>query len=122
MTDDGCLDGNQINIRNEVSNFYRSFKDNVLECYILGSTIREKMGKLKRKCAPGVGGVTTEHMLFALSDTLCTELASVYSHMLKYNAVPDVLQISIIIPILKKSTLPSNDYNKQRVLMHGHQG
>ena len=31
--------------------------------------------------------------------------------MFKYNAVPDVLQIGIIVPILKKSTLPSNDYN-----------
>ena len=54
------------------------------------------------------------HMLFALSDTLWTELASVYSHMFKYNAVPDVLQIGIIVPILKKSTLPSNDYNNFR--------
>ena len=114
MIDDGCLDGNQINIRYEVSNFYRSFQDNILECDILGSTIRESIGKLKRKCAPGIDGVTTEHMLFALSDTLCTELASVYSHMFKYNAVPDVLQIGIIVPILKKSTLPSNDYNNFR--------
>ena len=54
MTDDGCLDGNQINIRNEVSNFYRSFQDNILDCDILGSTIRENIGKLKRKCAPGI--------------------------------------------------------------------
>ena len=114
MTDVGCLDGNQINIRNEVSNFYRSFQDNILDCDILGSTIRENIGKLKRKCALGIDGVTTEHMLFALSDTLCTELASVYSHMFKYNAVPDVLQIGIIVPILKKSTLPSNDYNNFR--------
>ena len=115
MTDDGCLlDGNQINIRNEVSNFYRSFQDNILDCDIHGSTIRENIGELKRKCAPGIDGVTTEHMLFALSDTLCTELASVYSHMFKYNAVPDVLQIGIIVPILKKSTLPSYDYNNFR--------
>ena len=113
-TEDGCLDNNQISIRNEVLSFYRSFKDNVLECDLLGSTIRENIGKLKHKCAPGVDGVTTEHMLFALSDTFCTELASVYSHMFKYNAVPDVLQIGIIVPILKKSTLPSNDYNNFR--------
>ena len=31
--------------------------------------------------------------------------------MFKYNAVPDVLQIGIIVPILKKS---SNDYNNFR--------
>ena len=53
-------------------------------------------------------------MLFAVLHAFCTELASVYSHMFKYNAVLYVLQIGIIGPILKYSTLPLNDYNKLR--------
>ena len=74
-------------------------------CGISQTAIANNIRRLKRNCALGIDGVTTEHMLYALSDTFCTELMNLYSTMFKLNVSPDVLKIGIIVPILKKSTL-----------------
>ena len=54
---------------------------------------------------PGIDGVTTEHMFYALSTPF--ELMNLYNTMFNINVIPDVLQIGVIVPILRKSTLSS---------------
>ena len=49
--------------------------------------------------------------VYAVSDTFCKQLVLLYTFMFAYyNAIPDILQIGIIIPISKMSTLSQMDY------------
>ena len=70
--------------------------------------------KLKKRSAPGYDGVTAEHLLYASSDILCEALARMYETIFRFNLVPDVLRLGIIIPILKKPTLDVSAFNNYR--------
>ena len=105
MTDDWLLNSEQAEINSDVVDKYRCHRDMKMECGTSQTAIAYNIRRLKRNCAPNIDGVTTEHMLYALSDTFCTELMNLYSTMFKFNVIPDVLKIGVIVPILKKSTL-----------------
>ena len=105
MTDDWLLNSEQAEINSDVVDKYRCHRDMKMECGISQTAIANNIRRLKRNCAPVIDGVTTKHMLYALSDTFCTELMNLYSTMFKLNVIPDVLKIGVIVPILKKSTL-----------------
>lgn len=67
--------------------------------------IREKIKILNTGVSPGCDGVTADHLAHGLSDTLCAVLANVFSIILTYGIVPSSFKLSIIVPIIKKSTL-----------------
>ena len=60
--------------------------------------------KLHMNCSPG-HGVTTEHFICGNDPMLCDALASVYNVILGFFCVPEVLEMGIVIPVLKKPTL-----------------
>ena len=91
MTDDWPLNSEQDEINSDVDKC-QCHRDMKMECGISQTAVANNIRRLKRNCAPGIDGVTTEHMLYALSDTFCTELMNSYSIMLKLNFIPDVLQ------------------------------
>ena len=70
--------------------------------------VRLLINKLNRGVSAGCDGITAEHLNYGLSDALCNVLADIYSTLLSYSIVPEVLQTGIIIPILKKSSLDAN--------------
>ena len=66
------------------------------------------MRSLNKNCAPGIDGITTEHLQYGISNTLCLYLFSLYSVMLSWSCVPSIFTMGIIIPITKKSSLDAN--------------
>jgi len=64
--------------------------------------------KLNRGVSAGADGITTEHLYHGSSAVLCKILADFYSSVLSYAVVPDILQTSVIIPILKKPSLDTS--------------
>ena len=63
---------------------------------------------LNRNCAPGMDGITAEHLQFGNCELLCKHLSELYNFMLSWNCVPYIFTLGIIIPILKKSSLNAN--------------
>lgn len=55
--------------------------------------------------APGMDGVTAEHLRWGCCPPLCKHLASMMSLALAYCTIPEQFSIGIIVPILKKPTL-----------------
>ena len=102
MTDDWLLNSEQPEINSDVVDKYRCHQDMKMECGISQTAVANNIRRLKRNCAAGIDGVTTEHMLYALSATFCTELMNLYSTMFKRNVIPDLLKIGVIVPILKQ--------------------
>ena len=114
LTDTGKLTPEQSRISDTVKHMYKEHHDKVLEYQLDELTIGQNINKLKRRTAPGIDLITTEHLYHANSSSLCTALSNVYTVMLMYYVVPEVLQIGIIIPILKKPTLSQSDFNNYR--------
>ena len=102
MTDDWLLNSEQAEINSDVVDKYWCHRDMKMECGISQTAIANNIRRLKHNCAPGIDGVTTEHMLYALSDPFCTELMNLCSTMFKLNVIPDVLKIGVIVPILNR--------------------
>ena len=81
---------------------------------ITGDYIKKLILKLNKGVAPGLDGVTTEHLCNGLSKSLCNQLAQVFSVMLMHSVVPDIFRLGVIVPVLKKPTLDSNKSENYR--------
>ena len=114
MNENGNLTQEQQTISDEVNDRYESVANDFNVYEIDTEHIRSLLAKLKKRCAPGFDGVTAEHLLYASSDTFCSVLARMYENIFRYNIVPDVLKVGVIIPILKKSTLDVSAFNNYR--------
>ncbi len=57
------------------------------QCSIDQRTIRNLIFKLKCKKSPGVDNITTEHLQYGISDSLCLILSNVFSVMLSWHVV-----------------------------------
>ena len=64
--------------------------------------IRNYIKKLKHRSAPGLDGITAEHLLLALDSTLPLHISNMLSLCLKYGILPDMFCKGLLIPILKK--------------------
>ena len=69
---------------------------------------------LKRGKAPGMDGISHEHIIFGNSEVLRSLLASLYSSILSTGYVPKLFTTGVIIPVKKKSTLNPNDVSSYR--------
>lgn len=114
MSEEGDLNPDQNLILNYVNEKYDNIKDEVIPITIDVATVRKHISKLKKRSAPGLDGITTEHLLYASSDSVCALLSRMYSAMLSFNIVPNVLRIGVIIPILKKPTLDVSVFSNYR--------
>ena len=78
------------------------------------SSIRSAIKSLKKSPSSGCDGISVNHMFYALSDPLIKALCELYSAMIATSIIPDIFEVGIIIPILKKATLCSNDPSNYR--------
>ena len=76
--------------------------------YITSENVLAAIKNLKRGTSPGFDNITPEHFIYALSQELTNILANIYSIIIATSTIPEIFQKSIIIPILKKSTLDAN--------------
>ena len=109
MTDDGSRTAEQAEIDKFVTNKEHELQNYCSDMSKLSPTSIEKLIKsLKRGVSPGIDGISVEHLFHALCPNLCSVLADIYSMILSYSFIPDIFKTGIIIPILKKSTLDTN--------------
>ena len=74
--------------------------------------------KLKKGRAPGMDGITPEHLRYAVNNTILPELlSSLFNICLKFGILPKAFQTSILIPIIKKPTLNPAEPNNYRPVM-----
>ena len=64
---------------------------------------------LKNSPSSGCDWITVNHLFHALSEPLIEALVELYSAIITTSSVPDSFETGIIIPILKKATLDSNN-------------
>ncbi len=69
---------------------------------------------LKRSPSSGCDGITVDHLFHAISDPLIKALSEIYSDIIATSTVPDIFEVGIIVPILKKATLCTNDPSNYR--------
>ena len=70
--------------------------------------------RLRRGKAPGLDGVTPEHLLFGSTPALLTALARLLTGCLSTSTVPKSFTESAVVPILKKSQLNPNCLDNYR--------
>ena len=73
------------------------------------SSIANAIKSLKKSPSSGCDGITANHLFHALSEPLTNVLCELYTTMLATSTVLDIFEVGIIVPILKKATLCSND-------------
>ena len=78
------------------------------------SRIIDAIKSLKKSPSSGYDGITVNHLFHAISDPLIKVLYELYSAIITTSTVPDTFAVGIIVPILKKATLCSNDPNNYR--------
>ena len=89
-------------------------KNKMLNVVVSEADVDQLIAKLSKNCAPGIDGITTEHLLYGRSSTLLSFLANLYTCILCSNTIPQIFQVGVIIPLLKKSTLDPNSTNSYR--------
>jgi hypothetical protein len=83
-------------------------------CLVTEHTVRKLIYCLNRGVAPGMDGVTVEHLIHGMSTSLCSKLAEVLTLMLSHCVIPDIFKAGIIIPVLKKPTLDASSVQNYR--------
>ncbi|KAK2142594.1 hypothetical protein LSH36_935g00053 [Paralvinella palmiformis] len=72
------------------------------------------INSLTNNCAPSYDGITSEHLKYGKSDALSTVLSHLFSCMLSWKTLPNTFYIGVIVPVLKKPSLSSNEANNYR--------
>ncbi len=98
----------------EVNTYYERHCHTVHDVTITPSMVQDQLKCLNKNSAPGCDGVTVKHLIMGASDQLYRILSNLYSVILSWNIVPDILRQGIIIPVLKKSTLNPNQPENYR--------
>ena len=114
MSEKGNLNEEQAHISEFVNRQYDSMKNQFMPYSISSDTIRKLLSKLKKCSAPGLDGITAEHLIHASSESVCIFLSKVYSVIISHNIVPNVLKVGVIIPILKKPSLDVSKFKNYR--------
>jgi hypothetical protein len=108
MQDKGVLSNEHINVSDTVKAHYDVVSSGQYDCQVQPDRIKDIILSLGKGCSVGCDGVSTEHLVFGMSDVLCDHMANLYTNILTTCIVPHVFTLGIIIPILKKSTLNPN--------------
>ena len=67
--------------------------------------IRRYIKRLKNQTAPGLDGITSEHLKYALNSSLPVHLSVLLTLCFRFGIVPDSFYIGVLVPILKKPNL-----------------
>jgi len=105
MHDNSSLTYQQQHISDQVKTQYTAMKNDIT----LPRDVDACIQKLKRNCSPGIGGITTEYLIHGRLTILCEHLSVLYSVMLTHNNVPSIFATGLMVPVLKKPTLDSDN-------------
>ena len=73
---------------------------------------------LNTKCSPGIDGIYSEHLKYAVNSSIPLHISTLISLCVTYGHVPDSFFKGILIPIIKKRNLtPSNPRNYRPIIM-----
>jgi len=104
---------NMVESEETVKRAYDNKKHRVYEDYVIH--LRELLNyvnKLRTGCAPGIDGITAEHILWGKDTRLINILCNMLTICFRYGIVPDSSTKGLLIPLLKKpnsdSTIPKN--------------
>jgi hypothetical protein len=114
MTDSGVLNNEQQAISDQVQRWASDCEKMTCTARIDWSLVTALVKKLKVGTAPGIDGVTADHLVHGLSPALCSLLAKLYTVILSMAIVPDIFSTGIIIPVLKKPSADPNDASNFR--------
>ena len=70
--------------------------------------------RLKSGTSPGLDGVTSEHLKYALGSGLSVHLSLLFTMCFRHGVVPNTFSNGLLIPILKKSNLDPTDAKNYR--------
>ncbi|CAL4127539.1 unnamed protein product [Meganyctiphanes norvegica] len=65
-------------------------------------SVTNAIKSLKKSPSSGRDGITVSHLFHALSEPLIKVLCELYSAIITTSTIPDIFEVGIIIPILKK--------------------
>ena len=115
MQDDNSnLSDEQIHVSNFVQERYLEHMTDNAGINIEVSVIDQLLRKLKTNSSPGSDGIMAEHILHSNSNSLLQHIADLCSIILSYNIVPYIFTQSIMVPVIKKSTLDPNEVSSYR--------
>ena len=63
--------------------------------------------KLKSGRAPGVDGITPEHLKYSIGTLIPELMSGIFNTCINYGIIPEALKTGVLIPILKKPSLDS---------------
>ena len=109
MCDDGVLGMNQERIAAQVDSWISESEGFTGRFEVTEDRVLRIIRQLNANCAPGIDGVTSEHLKMATSPSLCRILSQLFSNIISLKVVPEPFKIGMIIPILKKPGLNTND-------------
>ena len=105
MTDTGELNEQQKRIAAQVDEWAEELARSRREVTVSSRQVFHAIKRLNGNCAPGMDGVTSEHLKDGISDAMCVVLARIFSLILSWGVVPSSFCTGIIIPILKSPVL-----------------
>ena len=78
------------------------------------STTLRLIQKLRRGCAAGVDGVTTEHLQLSIKTDVPLRISLLLTLCLRFGCVPDGFHTGLLVPILKKPQLDASNPSNYR--------
>jgi hypothetical protein len=114
MQDDKVMTTEHREIESKVDELFCRYTSESFNTIVCTDSIKKLIGSLKRGCAPGIDMITSEHLIYGLSDILCEHLARLVSIIMSKSVVPHVFSVGIIVPVLKKPTLNPNKAENYR--------
>ncbi len=114
MQDSEPLTADQGNIAKHVKSLYQQHSQSHTPIQISAETVSLLIQSLKRNSAPGLDGITAEHLRFGDVSVLYSHLATLYSAILTWTVVPEILTVGLIVPVIKKPALDPNSPSSYR--------
>ena len=96
-----------------VKDHYLNIKNVIHKEYVMPeTTLNNYIKKLRLGCAPGIDGITAEHLKWAAGTKVIESLRLLLTICIRFGIVPDSFASGLLVPLLKKPnsdpTLPNN--------------
>ena len=112
--DESNLNPSQQMIKDFVAEKKMSLQDSLETIQLTTAEVRKLIVSMKRGICPGHDRISTEHLFYGATDTLCGVLADLYSSIMSTTLIPESLSLGVVIPILKKASLDPNGTENYR--------
>ena len=90
---------------NMVNDKYRSVEGTKMDSFLSQTRLIKAINKLRLGCAPGIDGITAEHIKYDKGSNLMPHICNMLSLCIHFGTVPDIYKKGLLIPIPKKSNI-----------------